>query len=121
MLFLKLTDRGYIRRILSIQTAMPMKSIDIGVFSTEAIASVKDVLDILVSLDETVVLKENGEPVYTIAKGAIHKNSTATDFPAETEQDKLKRIPGTAKGQIWISPDFDELPDDIAQAFGMID
>jgi len=29
------------------------------------------------------------------------------------------RTPGSMAGQIWISPDFDTLPDDIADAFGM--
>jgi prevent-host-death family protein len=29
------------------------------------------------------------------------------------------RTPGSMSGAIWIAPDFDELPVDIAQAFGM--
>ena len=30
-------------------------------------------------------------------------------------------MPGAAglEGEIWIAPDFDQLPDDIAEAFGM--
>jgi prevent-host-death family protein len=28
------------------------------------------------------------------------------------------RAPGALAGQIWIAPDFDELPEDIAAAFG---
>jgi prevent-host-death family protein len=31
------------------------------------------------------------------------------------------RSPGALRGQIKIAPDFDDLPDDIAQAFGVID
>lgn len=31
------------------------------------------------------------------------------------------RVPGSMEGQIWIAPDFDELPADIAEAFGMLD
>jgi len=31
------------------------------------------------------------------------------------------RIPGTLKGKIEIADDFDELPDDIAKSFGIID
>lgn len=31
------------------------------------------------------------------------------------------RKPGALKGKIKISEDFDELPDDIAEAFGMIE
>ena len=29
------------------------------------------------------------------------------------------RTPGSMAGQIWISPDFDTLPEDMAMAFGM--
>ena len=29
------------------------------------------------------------------------------------------RQPGSMEGAIWISPDFDTLPDDMAEAFGM--
>jgi hypothetical protein len=29
------------------------------------------------------------------------------------------RTPGSMKGEIWIAPDFDELPDDMAATFGM--
>jgi prevent-host-death family protein len=29
------------------------------------------------------------------------------------------RKPGSMAGEIWLAPDFDSLPDDIAEAFGM--
>ncbi len=29
------------------------------------------------------------------------------------------RTPGSMRGEIWIAPDFDELPDELAEAFGM--
>jgi prevent-host-death family protein len=29
------------------------------------------------------------------------------------------RTPGSMAGEIWIAPDFDALPDDMAKAFGM--
>lgn len=29
------------------------------------------------------------------------------------------RTPGSMAGEIWIAPDFDSLPEDIADAFGM--
>jgi prevent-host-death family protein len=29
------------------------------------------------------------------------------------------RTPGSMAGEIWIAPDFDTLPDDMAEAFGM--
>ena len=31
------------------------------------------------------------------------------------------RVPGSMKGEIWIAPDFDQLPDDMAAAFGMLE
>lgn len=31
------------------------------------------------------------------------------------------RVGGQCEGKWWIAPDFDELPDDIAEAFGMLD
>jgi len=34
---------------------------------------------------------------------------------------KAEWKPGALKGKIKMAPDFDELPDDIARAFGMID
>lgn len=29
------------------------------------------------------------------------------------------RTPGAMKGEIWVAPDFDVLPDDMAEAFGI--
>jgi prevent-host-death family protein len=29
------------------------------------------------------------------------------------------RTPGSMKGEIWMAPDFDTLPDDMAEAFGV--
>jgi prevent-host-death family protein len=31
------------------------------------------------------------------------------------------RTPGSMAGEIWISPEFDKLPDDVAEAFGIPD
>lgn len=36
------------------------------------------------------------------------------------ERRKESRRPGALKGKITIADDFDELPDDIAKAFGMV-
>ena len=96
-----------------------MKSIDIETFSTEAVP-IKAILNTLVSTDETIALTENGETIYTVAKGAVKKLSPS-DYPREAVQDKSKRVPGTAKGQIWIASDFDELPEDISHALGISD
>jgi len=37
------------------------------------------------------------------------------------EQNEKPRQPGALKGKIKIADDFDELPSDIADAFGMVD
>ena len=37
------------------------------------------------------------------------------------ERSEKPRKPGALKGKIKISDDFDELPKDIAKAFGMVD
>jgi prevent-host-death family protein len=38
---------------------------------------------------------------------------------AYAEAPKQPRVPGSMKGKIWIAPDFDELPDEVAEAFGV--
>ncbi len=51
-----------------------------------------------------VILAKAGKPVARIVKysGAAQP-----------------RTPGSMAGEIWIAPDFDTLPDDMAEAFGM--
>ena len=53
---------------------------------------------------EEVLIKKAGKPVVV-----LHK----------FEPNKVKRTAGALKGKIKIGEDFDELPDDIAKAFGM--
>jgi prevent-host-death family protein len=55
---------------------------------------------------EEVVITRRGEPVV--------KLEPVRSLPRE-------ELLGMFKGQIWIADDFDELPDDLAKAFGMID
>ena len=43
----------------------------------------------------------------------LHQNETVP--PTATR----KRLGGQWKGQVTISPDFDDLPDDIAESFGI--
>jgi prevent-host-death family protein len=40
---------------------------------------------------------------------------------SETDEPRAPREPGGLEQQIWIADDFDELPEDLARAFGMID
>jgi prevent-host-death family protein len=37
------------------------------------------------------------------------------------EKPRGRRKPGGWEGRVWMAPDFDELPADIAEAFGMHD
>ena len=53
---------------------------------------------------EEIIIKKAGKPV------AVLRRYDATE---------VARKPGALKGQIRISDDFDELPDDIAAAFGV--
>lgn len=55
---------------------------------------------------EEIIIGKAGKPVAKIVK-----------FSRDAED----RKPGALRGKIKISPDFDELPDDIATAFGQVD
>jgi prevent-host-death family protein len=55
---------------------------------------------------EEVVITRRGEPVVRLE-------------PVSTKP--RESMYGSLKGQIKMADDFDELPDDIARAFGMID
>ena len=35
------------------------------------------------------------------------------------EPPPTRRVPGRLRGQIWIADDFDDLPDDLVDAFGV--
>ena len=54
---------------------------------------------------EEIIIGKAGKPVAKIVR---YERSEAT------------RKPGALKGKIKIADNFDELPDDIAEAFGMI-
>jgi prevent-host-death family protein len=58
----------------------------------------------MVQQGDEVILSKSGKPVAKIVpyRGAARR-----------------RVPGSMEGDIWIAPDFDDLPDDMAEAFGM--
>ena len=70
---------------------------------TEAQAELLSLVEQVQNGDE-VILAEAGKPV---AKLVAYRGSSAP------------RVPGSMAGQIWIAPDFDDLPSDIAESFGM--
>ena len=53
---------------------------------------------------EDVIIGKAGKPVARLVR---------------YENNRQPRLPGALKGKIKIADDFDELPDDIAKAFGM--
>jgi prevent-host-death family protein len=59
-----------------------------------------------VEIGEEVVIERRGQPVARLV--AIEK-------PKRTRTS----LCGAWKGKVWMADDFDELPDDIAEAFGM--
>ncbi|MBN1947464.1 MAG: type II toxin-antitoxin system Phd/YefM family antitoxin [Bradymonadales bacterium] len=72
---------------------------------TEAKAQLSALIE-RVQQGEEVIIHKAGKPVAVlIAYGGYSE----------------KRVPGALRGQIEIAPDFDELPPDIAESFGMIE
>jgi prevent-host-death family protein len=58
----------------------------------------------MVQQGDEVILSKSGKPVAKIVPYSGAAQS---------------RIPGSMEGEIRIAPDFDRLPDDMAEAFGM--
>ena len=50
---------------------------------------------------EEIIVAKAGEPVAKIV--------------AYTEPPKQPRVPGSMKGQIWMAPDFDEIPEEFEE------
>jgi prevent-host-death family protein len=60
----------------------------------------------MVQQGDEVILSKSGKPVAKIVPyGGVAQS----------------RVPGSMRGEIWIAPDFDRLPDDMAEAFGMVE
>ncbi len=64
----------------------------------------------VIVLDDSMALPE----------GATVRVEVVKSFSEEGAQTPHRRVGGIWKGQVVIAPDFDELPDDIAEAFGAI-
>ena len=60
----------------------------------------------MVERGDEVILAKSGKPV---AKIVPYGGATR------------RRVPGSMEGEIWMAPDFDRLPDDMAKAFGMLE
>lgn len=60
-----------------------------------------------VEAGEQVEIQRNGKPVARLV---------AAD---DVQPRRFESFIGSMEGKIWMADDFDELPDDIAEAFGM--
>jgi prevent-host-death family protein len=66
-------------------------------------------------LSELVRLAEEGEEVVIERRGT----PVARLVPAGREKGGIAGAFGVWRGEVHIADDFDELPDDVAEAFGM--
>jgi prevent-host-death family protein len=57
---------------------------------------------------EDIVIARNGKPAVRLV-------------PVNADRPSFSSVRGILKGKIWMADDFDELPDDMAEALGMID
>jgi prevent-host-death family protein len=65
-------------------------------------------------LSQLVVAVEAGEEVVIERRGKAVARLVAIEKPKRSRAELCGSMPN-----IWIADDFDELPDDIAEAFGM--
>ena len=72
---------------------------------SEAKAQLSDLIEKVIA-GEDVIIESAGKPVAKLVR-YDRKNG--------------QRLPGALRGKIKIADDFDELPEDIAKAFGMVD
>jgi prevent-host-death family protein len=74
------------------------KTVNMHEAKTQLSKLVKDV-----AAGEEIVIAKAGEPVAKLVP---------------YEKPRHKRVPGGWEGKVWIAADFDQLPADIADAFG---
>lgn len=66
-------------------------------------------------LSDLVRRAEDGEEIVIERRGT----PVARLVPVEERRNRLASIRGVWQGKVWMADDFDELPDDVAEAFGM--
>jgi prevent-host-death family protein len=75
--------------------------------------TVRNISEAKSELSALVEAVQNGGEVIIAKAGKPVARLVAFRGPAQP------RTPGSMKGEIYIAPDFDTLPDDMAEAFGM--
>ena len=76
---------------------------------------VRNISEAKAELSALVEAVQNGSEVIIAKAGKPVARLVAFHGPAQP------RTPGSMAGEIWLAPDFDSLPDDMAEAFGMKD
>jgi prevent-host-death family protein len=74
---------------------------------------VRNISEAKAELSALIEAVQNGNEVIITKSGKPAARLVAFRSPARP------RTPGSMAGELWIAPDFDILPDDIAEAFGM--
>ncbi len=82
---------------------LPASSYSIGEAKTQLSKLIREA-----ERGQEVVLCRGDQPVARIVR-------VAPDAPT------IKREPGSMRGKIWMADDWDEWPEDIARALGMLD
>jgi prevent-host-death family protein len=79
----------------------------------EVVMVVDSVTEAKAQLSALLVRVQNGEEVIISRAG----KPIASLVPYQA--DRRRRQPGALRGKVRIAPDFDQLPDDLAAAFGV--
>ena len=74
---------------------------------------VRNITEAKAELSALIEAVQNGNEVIIAKAGKPVARLVAFRGPAQP------RTPGSMSGEIWIAPDFDTLPVDMAEAFGM--
>ena len=74
---------------------------------------VRNISDAKVELCALIEAVQDGDGVIIAKAGKPVTRLIAFHGPSKP------RIPGAMAGEIWIAPDFDTLPEDVAEAFGV--
>jgi prevent-host-death family protein len=74
---------------------------------------VRNISEAKAELSALIEAVQNGREVIIAKAGKPVARLVAFRGPARP------RKPGSMSGEIWIGPDFDTLPDDLEEAFGM--
>jgi prevent-host-death family protein len=74
---------------------------------------VRNISEAKAELSALIEAVQNGNEVIIAKAGKPVAKLIAFRGPAQP------RKPGSMRGEIWIAPDFDTLPDDVSEAFGM--